>query len=76
MDKDIYCERAKHMERKGINTELFCHCSDDVDFQCTALEELKTIIEHLAGCCEKQRLEPDEQRHEPDCECSKCKNEN
>ena len=49
----MYCERAEHLKQKGIDTEIYCHCSDDVDFECTALDMLKATIEHLAGCCEK-----------------------
>lgn len=49
----MYCERAEHLKQKGIDTEIYCHCSDDVDFECTALDMLKATIEHLTGCCEK-----------------------
>jgi len=41
----IKCERAEFLEEKGINTEVYCHCSDDADFKCTAYETIYAIVE-------------------------------
>ena len=50
MVKKQFCERATYLKRKGVDTETFCHCTGNLD--CTALPELRALLDHVAGCCE------------------------
>ena len=46
-DQSGVCSRAKYLEHHGIDTEIHCYCSKDVDFHCTAIGSLEAILEHI-----------------------------
>jgi len=50
MTEKQYCERALYLERRGIDTKVLCNCTGNLD--CTALPELRAILNQAAGCCE------------------------
>lgn len=47
---DEFCERAKYLKDRGIDIEPYCRCTGKLD--CTALPELRALLDHSAGCCE------------------------
>ena len=48
--KPEFCERREHMKQRGLNSEHFCHCTED-NKVCTMDTELARMVEHLRGCC-------------------------
>ena len=50
MSRKQFCERAAKLEERGINTEMFCNCTGNLN--CTALPKLQALISCAGGCCE------------------------